>query len=85
MLRHDFQPGRLILGLFLIATGVLYAGDAGGLWKTPWFAAVPLVAGGLCLAIVAAVIARSVRGRGSPSPDRKESAGRTPSDTGIPG
>lgn len=64
MLRHEFQPGKLVAGLFLIATGVVYAGDAGGLWETPWFAIVPLVVGGLCLAGATAVVTRAIRRRG---------------------
>ncbi|GGY71352.1 hypothetical protein GCM10010385_21340 [Streptomyces geysiriensis] len=63
MLRHRFQPGRLIAGLFLAATGAVYAGDAGGLWETPWFVAVPLVVGGLCTAGAVGVLARSVHRR----------------------
>ncbi|MFH9087635.1 MULTISPECIES: hypothetical protein [unclassified Streptomyces] len=64
MLRHEFQPGKLVAGLFLTATGVAFAGDAGGLWETPWFAVVPLVVGGLCLAGAAAALARGIRRRG---------------------
>ncbi|PZT68763.1 hypothetical protein DN402_14040 [Streptomyces sp. SW4] len=63
MLRHEFQPGRLVAGLFLTAAGVVYAGDAGGLWRTPWFVAVPLVVGGLCLAAVTGMVAQGVRRR----------------------
>ncbi|GAB2465892.1 hypothetical protein [Streptomyces incanus] len=50
MLRHEFQPGRLITGLSLTLAAVLYAGDAGDAWKTPWFVVIPVVTGGLCLA-----------------------------------
>lgn len=64
MLRHEFQPGRLVAGLFLTATGALFAGDAGGLWETPWVAVVPLVVGGLWLAGVTAAVARGIRRRG---------------------
>ncbi|MEW2283666.1 hypothetical protein [Streptomyces sp. NPDC047841] len=64
MLRHEFQPGKLVTGLFLTATAVAFAGDAGGLWETPWFAVVPLVVGGLCLAGVTAVLTRGIRRRG---------------------
>lgn len=63
MLRHEFQPGKLVAGVFLTAVGVVYAGDAGGAWQTPWFVAVPLVVGGLCLAGVVAVVDRAVRRR----------------------
>ncbi|MFG2354636.1 hypothetical protein [Streptomyces sp. NPDC048521] len=64
MLRHEFQPGKLVAGLFLTATGAVYAGDAGGLWETPWFVVVPLVVGGLCLAGATAALTRRIRGRG---------------------
>ncbi|MFI2202376.1 hypothetical protein ACH47Z_16675 [Streptomyces sp. NPDC020192] len=64
MLRHEFQPGRLVAGLFLTAAGTVFAGDAGGLWETPWFAIVPLVAGGLLLAGVTGGVARAIRRRG---------------------
>lgn len=50
MLRHEFQPGRLVAGAFLTLAAVLYAGDAGGAWDTPWFVVFPVVTGGLCLA-----------------------------------
>ncbi|MEU3658476.1 hypothetical protein AB0E77_01715 [Streptomyces sp. NPDC032940] len=63
MLRHDFQPGRLIAGTFLTLAGVLYAGDAGGLWETPWFVIVPVVNGGLCVAGVVGMAAQSARRR----------------------
>ncbi|RSN52747.1 hypothetical protein DMH12_19125 [Streptomyces sp. WAC 04229] len=64
MLRHRFQPGRLVAGLFLMLAGVVFAGDAGGLWETPWFVIIPLVVGGLCLAGAVGVVARSIRRRG---------------------
>ncbi|MET7680132.1 hypothetical protein [Streptomyces sp. NPDC005423] len=63
MLRHEFQPGKLVAGLFLTTAGVVYAGDAGGLWRTPWFAVIPLVVVGLFLAGVAGMVARSIRRR----------------------
>ncbi|MEU9590063.1 hypothetical protein ACGF7W_12520 [Streptomyces sp. NPDC048219] len=63
MLRHDFQPGRLVAGAFLTLAGVLYAGAAGGLWDTPWFVIIPVVTGGLCLAGAVGVLTAAVRGR----------------------
>ncbi|MZD54568.1 hypothetical protein [Streptomyces sp. SID5606] len=59
MLRHRFQPGRLVAGVFLIVAGVVYAGDAGGLWEAPWFVLIPLVVGGLCTAGAVGVVARA--------------------------
>ncbi|MDH6217461.1 hypothetical protein [Streptomyces pseudovenezuelae] len=66
MLRHEFQPGKLIAGLALTLAGVVYAGDAGGLWDTPWFAIIPLVTVGLFLAGATSVLTRAVRRRRSP-------------------
>lgn len=63
MLRHEFQPGRLVAGLFLTLAGITYAGDAGGAWETPWFAVIPMVVGGLFLAGAVGLLTRSVRAR----------------------
>ncbi|MDQ0959667.1 drug/metabolite transporter (DMT)-like permease [Streptomyces sp. B4I13] len=67
MLRHDFRPGRLVAGAAFVLAGVLFAGDAGGLWQTPWFVLIPLVTGGLCLAGATGAAARSIRRRRSSS------------------
>ncbi|MER6459500.1 hypothetical protein ACWC4D_16690 [Streptomyces sp. NPDC001288] len=63
MLRHEFQPGRLVMGVFLTATGIAYAGDAAGLWTTEWPAAIPLMVAGLFLAGVTAALTRAIRRR----------------------
>ncbi|MFG2267639.1 hypothetical protein [Streptomyces sp. NPDC048720] len=63
MLRHEFQPGKLVAGLFLSAAGAVYAGDAAGLWEAPWFLIIPLVVGGLCLAGAGTAAARGIRRR----------------------
>ncbi|MEV0170680.1 hypothetical protein AB0I00_06070 [Streptomyces sp. NPDC050803] len=63
MLRHEFQPGRLVVGAFLFLAGVIYAGDAGGLWETPWFVVIPVVMAGLGLAGTAALLTRGIRRR----------------------
>lgn len=63
MLRHEFQPGRLVAGLSLTLGGVLYAGDAAGEWDTPWFVLIPVVVGGLCLAGATVVVASGIRRR----------------------
>ncbi|MEV5438559.1 hypothetical protein AB0K80_21465 [Streptomyces sp. NPDC052682] len=73
MLRHEFQPGKLVAGLFLALAGVVYAGDAGGAWQTPWFAVIPLVVGGLCLAGAVAFVTGRVR--------RHRGAGRAEADS----
>ncbi|MEV5608268.1 hypothetical protein [Streptomyces sp. NPDC052225] len=62
-MRHDFSPGRLIAGLVLMLTAVVYFGDAGGAWETPWFVVVPLVGGGLIVAGVVGAVTGAVRAR----------------------
>nr|WP_259407756.1 hypothetical protein [Streptomyces akebiae] len=63
MLRHEFRPGKLVAGLFVTAAGVVYLGDAGDAWQTPWFVVIPLVVGGLCLAGAVASLDHAIRGR----------------------
>ncbi|MFF8969637.1 hypothetical protein [Streptomyces sp. NPDC014995] len=63
MLRHEFGPGRLVAGVVFTLAGVVYAGDAGGLWETPWFAVIPMVVVGLFLAGAIGVLTRSIRRR----------------------
>jgi len=77
VLRHEFQPGRLVAGAFLALAGALYAGDVGGLWETPWFAAIPVVIGGLCLAGAVGVLSRGVRRR------RAVQAGKDTAEPGL--
>ncbi|MFK4067415.1 hypothetical protein [Streptomyces sp. NPDC029674] len=72
MLRHEFHPGKLVAGLFLLTVAVVYAGDAGGMWDAPWFVALPLVMAGLFLAGVTAAIhgirPHGIRARGAARP-----------------
>ncbi|MFE9772498.1 hypothetical protein ACFYOV_12625 [Streptomyces sp. NPDC005931] len=74
MLRHEFQPGRLVIGTFLTLAAVLYAGDARGAWDTPWPVMIPLLAGGLFLAGAAAFTASRIRRRRRRTPGHGESA-----------
>ncbi|MCW7944954.1 hypothetical protein AAW14_23860 [Streptomyces hygroscopicus] len=78
MLRHEFQPGRLIAGVVLTGVGVVYMGDASGAWGTPWFALIPIVNGGLCLAAVTGLLTRAIRrGRTARSEPHGERNGAT--------
>ncbi|WP_338400124.1 hypothetical protein [Streptomyces graminilatus] len=61
MLRHEFQPGKLIAGVFITIAGITYVGDAGGAWKTPWFAVIPLLVFGLALAALVALLTGAIR------------------------
>ncbi|MFI1357022.1 hypothetical protein ACH4TV_26085 [Streptomyces sp. NPDC020898] len=61
MLRHEFQPGKLIAGIFVAIAGVTYVGDAGDAWETPWFAVIPLLVFGLTLAAAVALLTGAIR------------------------
>ncbi|MFE3792144.1 hypothetical protein [Streptomyces goshikiensis] len=61
MRRHEFQPGRLIAGLVLLAVGVLSLLDATGRADLPWHAVVPMAAGGLALATLVGMTTYAVR------------------------
>jgi ABC-type uncharacterized transport system permease subunit len=63
VLRHEFQPGRLVAGTFLTLAGIIYAGDAGDAWETPWFVVIPVVTVGLCLAGATAFLTGRIRRR----------------------
>ncbi|WP_372408967.1 hypothetical protein [Streptomyces luteireticuli] len=49
MRRHDFEPGRLIVGLVMLGGGLAYLLNAAGRWPFPAYALVPALVGGLCL------------------------------------
>ena len=74
MLRHEFQPGRLVAGIFLAGAGVAYLGDARGAWETPWFAILPVVIGGLFLAAVTGLLTRAIRRHRAPRAGRQAGA-----------
>ncbi|MEU7551336.1 hypothetical protein AB0B01_03055 [Streptomyces sp. NPDC044571] len=61
MRRHEFQPGRLLAGLVLLAAGVLYLLDATGEADLPWFLVVPMAAGGLALSALVGMVTYAVR------------------------
>nr|WSX50216.1 hypothetical protein OG409_15450 [Streptomyces sp. NBC_00974] len=61
MRRHEFQPGRLIAGLVLMAAGVLYLLGATGEADPPWFFVLLMTAGGLAFAAVAGLVTYAVR------------------------
>lgn len=49
MRRHDFEPGRLIVGLVMLGGGPAYLLEATGRWHFPAYALLPALVGGLCL------------------------------------
>ena len=70
--RHEFRPGRLIAGLCVLTTALLYGGDAAGAWHTPWFVAFPVVFGGLFMAGTVAAVHYGIRRRRARSSASRE-------------
>lgn len=70
--RHDFEPGRLLIGLLLLGGCLAYLGAAGGWWRFPTYLLLPVLAAGLCLAGLLSsltyAIRRRRRARGADSP-----------------
>ncbi|MER8031920.1 hypothetical protein ABTZ78_23485 [Streptomyces bauhiniae] len=83
MLRHEFQPGRLVGGVCLTVAGALYLGDVRGLWDIPWFTAIPLVVGGLFLAGVTTALTRAVRRKNSAEEEKAEPPARSSPPSGA--
>ncbi|WP_308377770.1 hypothetical protein [Streptomyces sp. ISL-98] len=61
--RHEFRPGKLIIGLVMAGTAGAYLGDAAGAWQTPSYVALPAVCFGLLLAGAATWVSYGLRRR----------------------
>lgn len=83
-MRHEFQPGRFLLGLTFLAIALAYGGRQDGVWDGPWWLGFPVLGVGLFLAIAGAVVGQLVRGAAKRRRKQRETAGAggTP---GIPG
>ncbi|WTB19271.1 hypothetical protein OG293_13525 [Streptomyces sp. NBC_00829] len=60
-------------GLAVLAAALLYAGDAAGSWRTPWFVVLPVVFGGLFLAGAVNLVYYGIRRRRAASIASRES------------
>lgn len=79
MLLHEFRPGRLLAGLSALALAAVYAGDATGSWKVPWYVAFPVLglglgAAGLVTWVAYRIRRRTARSRSSDSTDAPASS-----------
>ncbi|WP_371617484.1 hypothetical protein [Streptomyces sp. NBC_00454] len=61
MRTHEFQPGRLIAGLVLMAAGALYLLGAAGQADPPWFFVLLMTLGGFSFAAVVGLVTYAVR------------------------
>ncbi|MEV4924458.1 hypothetical protein [Streptomyces roseoverticillatus] len=63
MRRHDFEPGKLVVGLVLLVGAAAYLGAARGDLHFPSYALLPVLVAGFCLAGVVSSVAFAVRRR----------------------
>ncbi|MBF6044307.1 hypothetical protein GO001_03605 [Streptomyces sp. NRRL B-1677] len=63
MRRHDFEPGKLVIGLVLLVCAGAYLGAAHGDLHFPSYALLPVLVAGFCLAGVVSFVAFAVRRR----------------------
>ncbi|WP_171172033.1 hypothetical protein [Streptomyces sp. I05A-00742] len=80
MRRHEFEPGKLILGLVLLGGGLAYLAAAAGRWRFPAFVLLPTLVGGLCLAGAVSFLGFLVRRHRARGRRRAEERRTTPPD-----
>lgn len=61
MIRHPFEPSRLLLGLVLLGAAAAYLMDASGAWQVPSWALLVIVPAALVLAGFTALLTLLVR------------------------
>ncbi|MEH6377615.1 hypothetical protein V7793_25250 [Streptomyces sp. KLMMK] len=61
MRRHDFEPGKLVVGLVLLGCAVAYLGAARGDLHFPSYVLLPVLGAGFCLAGVVSSVAFTLR------------------------
>ncbi|MFI9204801.1 hypothetical protein [Streptomyces sp. NPDC053048] len=61
MRRHDFDPGKLVIGLVLLGGGLAYLAAADSRVHFPSYLLLPVMAAGLCVAGVVSSLAFTVR------------------------
>ncbi|GHG65580.1 hypothetical protein [Streptomyces griseocarneus] len=72
MWRHDFEPGKVVVGLVLIGGCLAYLAAAGGWWHFPSYLLLPVMAVGFCVAGTVSSLVFAVRrhrARGTDRPD----------------
>ncbi len=75
MARHDFEPGKLIVGLVLLGGCAAYLAAADGRLHFPSYLLLPVLVGGFCLAGVVSSVTFAVRRRRGRLGDRDDRPG----------
>ncbi|MQS34298.1 hypothetical protein FFZ77_01275 [Streptomyces katsurahamanus] len=70
------------MGMTALTLTLLYAGDAGGAWHTPWYAVFPVLCTGVLLAATAGFARYTVRRRRSAIKASRESTEAPASTSG---
>ncbi|MEV4442508.1 hypothetical protein AB0K09_26560 [Streptomyces sp. NPDC049577] len=74
--RHDFEPGKLIVGLVLLGGGLAYLAAADGRLHFPAYALLPALVAGLCLGGAASTLTFTLRHRARRSDADRDGAPR---------
>ncbi|MFC5723874.1 hypothetical protein ACFP1Z_27285 [Streptomyces gamaensis] len=77
MRRHEFEPGKLVVGLVLLGGCAAYLAAARGVWHFPFFALLPALGVGFCAAGAVSFLAYLMR--------RRRSRGTEPTGPDGPG
>lgn len=75
MPRHDFEPGKLVVGLVLLGGCLAYLAAAGGRWDFPSYLLLPVMVAGFCVAGAVSALAFAVRRHRSRATDRDDRPG----------
>ncbi|MFI9721443.1 hypothetical protein ACIHFE_17625 [Streptomyces sp. NPDC052396] len=61
MRRHDFEPGKLVVGIVLLGGCLAYLAAVRGWWHFPSYLILPALAVGFCLAGLVSSLTYAVR------------------------
>ncbi|MEU4208488.1 hypothetical protein AB0F13_00565 [Streptomyces sp. NPDC026206] len=77
MPRHEFDPGKLVVGLVLTGGCLAYLAAARGWWHFPPYVLLPVMVAGFCVAGVASSLAFALRRHRRRATDRVDRPGET--------
>ncbi|WP_326688494.1 MULTISPECIES: hypothetical protein [unclassified Streptomyces] len=63
MIKHPFEPSRLLLGLAMLAVAAVYLMDAAGVWEVPFWVPLAVLPAALLLAGCTALVTFTARRR----------------------
>lgn len=71
MWRHDFEPGKVVVGLVLIGGCLAYLAAADGWWHFPSYLLLPVMVAGFCVAGAVSSLAYAIRRHRARGTDRQ--------------